>query len=90
MHGDSDKRLRDLQDLRLRDLAVSPTGFAFDPRSGQSFSINGTGVVTLECLREGQGIDATARSLAARYGVPEEVARSAVEGFIRQLGRYLA
>ncbi|MBY0430609.1 MAG: PqqD family peptide modification chaperone [Rhodospirillales bacterium] len=75
---------------RLKDLAVSATGFVFDPRSGQSFSINHSGVATLECLREGLDVNATAQHLALRYTVPEEVTRSAVEGFLRQLGRYLS
>ena len=38
---------------RLRDLAVSDTGFVFDPRGGATFSVNATGKVVLEGLKQG-------------------------------------
>ncbi len=43
--------------LRLRDLAVSESGFVFDPYSGQTYSLNVTGRVILEELRRGRTID---------------------------------
>lgn len=38
---------------RLRDLAVSESGFVFDPHCGQTYSLNPTGKVILEELRRG-------------------------------------
>lgn len=38
---------------RLRDLAVSESGFVFDPHSGQTYSLNASGKVILEELRRG-------------------------------------
>jgi PqqD family protein of HPr-rel-A system len=38
---------------RLAELAVSDTGFIFDPRSGATFNVNATGLVALAALREG-------------------------------------
>lgn len=75
---------------RLQMLAVSISGFAFDPQSGQSFTINETGLKTLEHLRDGDGIDETARALALHYPVPQAIIAGSIEVFIRQLGRYLA
>lgn len=37
--------------MRLRDLAVSDTGFVFDPLSGATFSTNAVGLRLLECLK---------------------------------------
>ena len=37
---------------RLRDLAVSETGFVFDPISGSTFNTNATGRLVLESLRD--------------------------------------
>lgn len=74
---------------RLMGLAISPSGFAFDPRTGQSFAINGSGILAMEALRGGAGMVEAAQQLALAYDVAEDVAAGAVEGFIRQLGRCL-
>jgi len=87
--------LRDiLRDLigkdRLPALAISANGFAFDPRSGQSFTVNHTGVATVELLLANGSIETTVEELAKQYDVPGDVVLGAVEVFIRQLARYLA
>lgn len=77
------------KDDRLSRIAVSDTGFIFDPQTGQSFTLNRTGLVTLSHLKRGSTIDETADQLARQYGVTEEVALNSVEAFLLQLGRYL-
>lgn len=77
------------KNCRLQKLAVSPTGFIFDPQSGRSFSVNHTGLRTLELLKDGKGSTDTAQTLAGEYNVPVEVAEGSVESFLLQLGRYL-
>lgn len=37
----------------LRDLAVSDSGFVFDPRTGATFSVNPTGLALLRGLMQG-------------------------------------
>ena len=37
---------------RLQDLAISETGFVFDPYSGGTFTVNRTGLTILQGLRE--------------------------------------
>ncbi|MBX9952829.1 MAG: PqqD family protein [Candidatus Obscuribacterales bacterium] len=74
---------------RLSQLAVSETGFIFDPQTGQSFSVNQTGLIVLDLLKRGSSLDAASNSLADRCGIPNEIASSSVEAFILQLGRYL-
>ena len=39
--------------LPFRDLALSDSGFVFDPMTGASFSVNGTGLAILRGLRDG-------------------------------------
>lgn len=75
---------------RLQEFAVSAKGFAFDPRTGQSFSINETGVYTLELLIETGDVARAVERLAADCEVPAAVVEGTVEAFVRQLGRYLA
>ena len=38
---------------RLKDLALSESGFVFDPYTGATFTANGTGLAVLRGLREG-------------------------------------
>jgi hypothetical protein len=40
---------------RLSNLALSPTGFVFDPRTGATYTVNPTGRAVLEALRDGGG-----------------------------------
>ncbi|MBF0311033.1 MAG: PqqD family protein [Magnetococcales bacterium] len=75
---------------RLHALAVSANGFAFDPRSGQSFTVNQTGIDTVELLLAGGSLETTVESLSTRYDVPADVVLGGVEVFIRQLSRYLS
>lgn len=42
---------------RLKDLALSESGFVFDPYGGQTYSLNLTGRVILEELRRGTPLD---------------------------------
>lgn len=48
---------------RLRELAVSDTGFVFDPYSGFTFSVNPTGRFILEQLKGGLEVGAVVQRL---------------------------
>lgn len=52
---------------RLKDLAISDSGFLFDPVSGQTFSVNPTGRFILERLREGQDIEGAVSALGEAF-----------------------
>lgn len=52
---------------RLRNLAISESGFLFDPYTGLTFSVNGSGRAILEALRAGQAIDAITRELQGQF-----------------------
>jgi hypothetical protein len=50
---------------RLAELAISDTGFIFDPGTGATFNVNATGLLALTALREGVDPGDTA-AIAAR------------------------
>ena len=52
---------------RLRDLAVSDSGFLFDPLSGATFTVNASGRTILEGLKAGHGRVEIALLLEQRY-----------------------
>jgi Coenzyme PQQ synthesis protein D (PqqD) len=52
---------------RLGDLALSDTGFAFDPCTGATFTVNATGLCVLLAMKEGLAPGAVAERLRARF-----------------------
>jgi hypothetical protein len=52
---------------RLGDLALSDTGFAFDPYSGSTFTINATGLSVLHAMKDGLAPSAIVDRLRARF-----------------------
>jgi PqqD family protein of HPr-rel-A system len=54
---------------RLRDLAVSESGFVFDPYGGQTYSLNASGRVILEALRRGDAVEAVEAALRDAFEV---------------------
>ena len=78
------------QSARLSCLVIDASGFAYDEKSGQSFSLNHTGAATIELLRTTGDIDATVKSLATQYNLDPDAAYGEVEAFIRQLAWHLS
>ena len=54
---------------RLRELAISDTGFIFDPLTGATFSANGSALLVLELLKDGWERAQILTELATRYEV---------------------
>jgi hypothetical protein len=61
----------------LRSLAVSDTGFIFDPRTGHSYSANATGLAVLAGLKEGMDTPAIVAKLSLDFdggaGIEDDV-----------------
>ncbi len=70
---------------RLAQLAVNRDGFAFDPATGESYSINPTGVLILEQLIAGKEPEAIAAELVDRFEVEPSEAQRDVLDFIEHL-----
>lgn len=56
---------------RLKDLAVSDTGFVFDPYSGASFSTNASGLEILKKLKEDASRAEILKALQTTFDVAE-------------------
>ncbi len=70
---------------RLRQLALNRDGFAFDPSTGTSFSLNPSGVAVLEGLMGDRSTEQIARDLRERYQVSLEEAVRDVADFVDSL-----
>lgn len=60
-------------------------GFLFDPSSGLTYTMNTTGAVIYEMLREGRGVADIVRALTDRFEVDEVVARADLQDFVQQM-----
>lgn len=56
---------------KLRDLAISDTGFLFDPHTGSTFSVNESGLLVIAALREGASRAAIVARLRDAFEIPE-------------------
>jgi PqqD family protein of HPr-rel-A system len=72
----------------LKHLAVSETGFVFDPTSGATFTVNPTGLVVLQALREELPLDAVVARLCDRFEHASAEARDEVLDFVQSLRQH--
>lgn len=72
---------------RVRDLALSDTGFVFDPYSGSTFTVNATGLCILRALAEGVGRAEVVRRLREGFDAPPAEIEADVDDFVHLLGQ---
>jgi PqqD family protein of HPr-rel-A system len=54
---------------QLKDLALSDTGFVFDPSSGATFTVNATGLCVLRAMKDGLSQAEIGARLRERFDV---------------------
>ena len=72
----------------LRRLAVSDSGFVFDPVSGNSYSLNTTALATLRLMQQGLAVDAIVAALQKNFAGDAAKLEADVMRFVRELGDY--
>jgi PqqD family protein of HPr-rel-A system len=74
------------QTTRLHDLALSDSGFVFDPMTGHTFTVNASGLSILHWLKEGVDLAEIPHRLGDQFelGEGEDPARD-VQDFLMQL-----
>jgi len=77
--------LDEIDASKLRNLAVSETGFVFDPVSGHTFNTNRTGSVILSLLKDDRSVAEIVETLIERFDVEDEMARREVQDFVFRL-----
>ena len=71
-----------------KNIAVSESGFVFDPSSGDSFSLNAIGLEILTLIREGQNLPEITRVITDKYDVDPIVFEQYYLDFVAQLRQY--
>jgi hypothetical protein len=73
---------------RLSKLAVNSEGFIFDPTTGDSYTVNPTGLFIINSLRDGKDIDQIAEEFSNEFDdTPEEISKD-ISDFITHLNTY--
>jgi len=54
-----------------KNIAISDTGFVFNPVNGESFSINPIGIEIINLMKEDKSFDDIMKSMQAKYSVEE-------------------
>jgi len=70
---------------RLRSLALNPDGFAFDPTTGESFTLNAPALAIVEGLREGLTPEQLTERLMERFEVTSLEASRDLDDFVDHL-----
>ena len=70
---------------RLKDLAVSETGFVFDPYSGATFSLNASALCLLRGLKEGLDREELLARLEELFDVTDADLSRDIEEFLELL-----
>lgn len=73
---------------KLKGLLINDEGFAFDPRSGNTFSINPSGLLVINCFKAGASPGRITEELMEQFDIDEKTADRDLEAFVNELGRY--
>lgn len=65
-----------------KNLAVSETGFIFNPSTGDSFSANAIGAEVLNLLKEGKELPEVKKALMDKYDVDKTVLEKDIDDFV--------
>ncbi len=73
---------------KLERLAINDEGFIFDPETGNSYTVNKTGLFIIKFLKEGKSEEEIVKALSEKFDVSEEDARRDLVDFMEQLRLY--
>lgn len=69
----------------LKNIALSDTGFVFNPSTGDSFSVNPVGLGILKDLKDGKDEKDIVSRLVNEYQTSKEIAEKDVSDFFRMI-----
>lgn len=72
----------------LKDLAISDSGFVFDPFSGGTFTLNETGRAVIDALRDGLTESEVVERLRSAFEGATPKVEEDVRDFIRTMAEY--
>lgn len=75
--------------MKIRsNLAVSEDGFVFDPKSGESFTVNEVGVQIIQQMNSGADIDTVKSYLEDIYEIDPYTLEKSINDFISMMDEF--
>ncbi len=74
--------------LLNKNIAVSDSGFIFNPSSGDSFSANAIGLEIIRILREGKSKEDLIKEISEKYAIDSSTAEKDIQDFLQTLSSY--
>lgn len=71
-----------------KNIAISENGFIFNPLTGDSFSVNETGVFILQKLKDGESEEKILSDLMDEYELDNYIAEKDMNDFLSMLKSY--
>ena len=69
----------------LKNLAISDTGFIFDPFSGKTFTVNEVGMVIIQSLKNGEDVSFIQNKIMEEYDTTLDQLDRDISDFLIQL-----
>jgi len=76
-----------MNNTKLKSLMINEEGFAFDPRTGNTYNISGVGLLVVNALKAGTQTAQVVDAIVERYDVDRRTADRDLEGFLNELER---
>jgi hypothetical protein len=73
---------------RLTTLAISDTGFIFDPSTGDTFNTNDSGIKIIQWLKQGKDFNELMDLMIEQYEVTEEELEADLLDFMQTLKNF--
>lgn len=70
------------------NIAISDSGFIFNPDTGESFTVNPIGVEILNQMKEGKTVDEISSHLETKYNTDKNTLEKDTEDFLGLLRNY--
>lgn len=71
-----------------KNIAVSESGFVFNPTTGDSFSLNNVGTELLKLMKDGKTKQEIKNTIRAWYDIDEETFEKDFYDFLKMLGQF--
>ncbi|MES2560572.1 MAG: PqqD family protein [Bacteroidota bacterium] len=72
----------------LKNLALSDTGFVFNPSTGDSFSVNPIGLGILKDFKDGKSEDDIKKRMMAEYQTDKETIEKDLYDFMKMIEQF--
>ena len=74
--------------MKIKDLAISDTGFVFNPYTGESFTVNAVGFKIMQLLKNDVSTEEIVSQITEEFDLSKEQAEKDVQDFIYMLDKY--